>query len=366
MNNQMESIFNLSPLELTAWLSERGHPAFHTNQILQWIYQRKAKSFEEMTNLSKNLREQLKNTFHIELPLVVDHQYDEMDGTTKILLRLPDQEGIEAVKMPRYTGSVHTDPKSGRVKQKKDGLKDIDYTLCLSTQAGCLFSCRFCASGSLGLKRNLTTGEILSQILYFKHQDVPFSHIVFMGTGEPLHNFNHLRKSIEIICDKQALGFSPRRLTVSTIGLVPQIYRMAKEDWKVKLAVSLHATTDEKRKQLVPIANAYQLDQLMDALRFYQNRNKRRITFEYLMIEGMNDKQKDVERLTKLCEGLLCHVNLIPYNSIPKVDYQPTSPHHINRFKKWLLEKKFDVTVRYSRGRHIDAACGQLRLRHSA
>jgi 23S rRNA (adenine2503-C2)-methyltransferase len=359
-----KSLFNLSVQELRDWLQQQRQPTFHADQIMQWIYQKHVASFDQMSNLSKTLRAQLDDTFTIHTPPVIARQHDDADGTTKILMQLHDQEGIEAVRMPRFSSRAFTNPKTGKVKSAQENHPG-DQTVCLSTQAGCLFACRFCASGQMGLKRNLSAGEIVAQPLVFARENLPFSRIVFMGTGEPLHNFDALRKAIEIFCEKQAFGFSPRRLTVSTVGLVPEIYRMAKEDWKVKLAVSLHATTDEKRAELIPLAKAYQLDQLMDALRFYQNRNKRRISFEYLMIDRMNDKPKDVERLARLCDGLLCHVNLIPYNPVPKSPFRPSSPSQIEQFKKGLLEKNFDATVRYSRGRHIEAACGQLRLRHS-
>ncbi len=342
-----QSIFGLAQTELQEWLAKHGHPLFHSNQIMQWIYQRNARSFDEMTNLSKTLRQQLNQDFTMDLPAVIERQHDPADGTIKFLLELADKECIEAVAMLQHAG-----------KKSK-----ANYTLCLSTQAGCMFACRFCASGQMGLKRDLTTAEIVAQALLFKHENIPFSRIVFMGTGEPLHNFEELQKTISLFCAKETYDFSPRRLTVSTVGLVPEIYRMAMEDWKVKLAVSLHATSDSKREKLIPLARVYQLDQLMDSLLFYQKRNKRRITFEYLMIDNWNDRQRDAERLVKYCDGIMSHINLIPFNPVSNAPYQPSSHQKIERFKNWLLKNKIDATIRYSRGRNIDAACGQLRLR---
>lgn len=362
-NPDQTSLLDLTPGDIHVWLEQRGHPAYRAKQLLQWIYQRKAISFDEMSDLSKPLRDELRKSFYIESLPVQARQEDKKDGTVKFLFALRDGEGVEAVLMPRYSDGVKTDPRTGAVKNQNRA--EIEgYTSCLTTQAGCMFACRFCASGQLGFTRNLAAGEIVAQVMAFHRQEKPVSRIVFMGTGEPLQNYENLRRAIEILTAKTGLGLSSRRITVSTVGLVPEIYRMAKDGWKVKLAVSLHATTDEKRLEIMPFARAYQLDQIKDAILYYQRNNGRRISLEYLVMSGINDSLKDVERLLCFCDGLLCHVNLIPYNPIEKIPFRPSSPERIQELKNGLRRGNIDATVRYSRGRNIDAACGQLRLRH--
>ncbi|MDX9755285.1 MAG: 23S rRNA (adenine(2503)-C(2))-methyltransferase RlmN [bacterium] len=358
----MTSIFNLTPEELNEWLIQRGHPAFAANQIIQWLYKHQVASAEEMTNISKPLRADLLDHFDIDTPPIVDTHSDPSDGTQKVLFQLADGEGVETVLMPQFT-NVKTDPETGEVKNWHPG--DIkEYTICVSTQVGCMYACRFCASGQTGLKRHLTTGEIIAQLMAFLREKKNVTRIVFMGMGEPLHNLDQVKKAIEILSHPKGLGLSRRRFTVSTVGLVPEIYRMAQEDWNVKLAVSLHSTTDENRAKLIPLAQGYQLDQLMDALRFYQRREGRRISFEYLMIQGLNDTNKDAQRLKSLCEGIKAHFNLIPFNPTPNTSFQPSSPAAIQQFRLHLRKAGLDATVRYSRGRQIEGACGQLRLRN--
>ena len=327
-----------------------------------------------MTNLSKAVRTLLEENFSIgDLP-VIDSLEDPSDGTHKLLLQLPDGEGIESVIMPQFS-KVETNVATGAVKNfKKEEIKE--YTICVSTQAGCMYACRFCASGQMGFKRNLTAGEIIAQLMVFLRTGYPVNRMVLMGMGEPLQNWDAVKKAIEILSNENGLGFSKRRFTISTVGMVPEIYRMAEEDWNVKLAVSLHATTDEKRAELIPMAQAYQLDQLMDALRFYQRRESRRVSFEYLMLDGFNDTPADAQRLKNLTTGLKkVHVNLIPYNPIPSPHkpkeltspvhskpLKPSSPDKIQQFKAALLKFGLDATIRFSRGRQIEGACGQLRL----
>ena len=361
MTENLESILNQTPTELQRWLVERKHPPYRAKQVYQWIYQRRADSFAAMTDLSKPLRDELERSFHLDLPPVAARQHAEKEDTEKILLRLADGEGIECVRMPRYESKIQTDPRSGAIHNK--GAEAGSYTLCLSTQAGCLFACRFCASGQRGWNRNLTAGEMAAQVLTFLREGREVSRLVFMGTGEPLHNLAEVQRAIEILCAQEGLAWSPRRITLSTVGLVPEIYRIGREGWMVKLAVSLHATTDAQRAELMPLARGYQLDQLLHALHDYQARNKRRITFEYLMLDSVNDSHADADRLARLCAGLTCHVNLIPFNPITRVPYRPTPAPQVERFRLWLRKQGIDVTVRFSRGRTIDAACGQLRLR---
>jgi len=362
-NDTALSLLDFTLEELRDWLVRQGHPAFRAAQIYQWIYQKGAASFAEMSNLPEALRGGLARLCSIDTLPVIARREDPRDQTWKYLFQLPDGECVEAVLMPRYAGSVRTDPATGEVRSRESGGME-GYTVCLTAQVGCMFACRFCASGQLGLKRNLRAGEIVAQVLGFIRAGRPVSRVVFMGTGEPLHNLDAVRKAIAILHTPEGLNLSPRRVTVSTVGLVPEMYRIAREGWKVKLALSLHATSDVKRAELMPLGRAYALDQVKDAARYYYRRNGRRISLEYLMIQGVNDSPKDADRLAKFCEGLECHVNLIPYNSIPHAPFRPSPTERIQDFKARLLRHRIDATVRYSRGRSIDAACGQLRLRH--
>jgi 23S rRNA (adenine2503-C2)-methyltransferase len=357
------TILGLIPAEINHLLKENGHPAYVGDQLLQWVYKHKIDSYDQMTNVSKAVRDFLESRYSMESLPIIDSREDASDGTNKVLFQLSDGESIESVVMPRFS-QAQTNAQTGEVTHfRKQDVKN--YTICVSTQVGCRYACRFCASGQMGFKRHLSAGEIVAQVMTFLRQGQKITHIVFMGMGEPLHNFEHLKKAIAILCDPKTLDFSNRHLTVSTVGLVPEIYRMASEAWKVKLAISLHATTDASREHLIPLAKSYQLDQLMDALRAYQRCEKRRLTFEYLMIDQVNDSPKDAFRLIKLAEGLHIHVNLIPYNTTPQSPYKPSTMESIDKFKAILRkEGKIDTTIRYSRGRNIDGACGQLRLRH--
>ncbi len=362
-NKQILSLWDFTRSELQEFLEAKGHKRFHADQIMRWLYQRGALSFDDMTDLSKELRATLAAHLSLETPTIVAQQTDLADETTKWLFEFQDGERVETVRMPRFAERAKTDPKSGRVRDQ-DKRKIEGYTCCLSTQAGCQFACKFCASGQSGLKRNLSPGEIVTQIMGFLRQGDDVSRIVFMGSGEPLHNFEHLSKAIEILTCEQGLNLSPRRITVSTVGLVPEIYRMAQDDWKVKLAISLHATRDSDRENLIPLARSYSLNQLKDALLYYQRSQKRRLTFEYLMISGLNDAVADASRLKEICEELHAHVNLIPFNAVPRSPFKSSNAKTVETFRRQLRKNGIDATVRYSRGRNIDAACGQLRQRY--
>ncbi len=355
------SLYTMDYEDLVHWLKERGYATFTADQIFQWVYKKHAHSFDSMTNLSKALRRELDESFSLTLPPIVSQQQDPADLTVKVLFQLEDGERIESVVMPHYSEKLTTHFKSGKIEAKEEAK---EYTVCISTQVGCMYACRFCASGQSGLKRNLEAGEIVGQIMGFLHEGYPVTRVVFMGSGEPLHNFDQVKKSIDLLTHKKGLNFSSRKITISTVGLVPEMYRLAQEEWKVKLAISLHATTDQRRAELIPLARVYQLDQLIDALRYYQRLNSRRITFEYLMLHGINDHKNDARRMKNLTEGLIAHVNLIPYNSVEKSPFQSPSHNAMQHFKKMLHHEGLDATVRYSRGGNIDAACGQLRLRY--
>lgn len=357
------SIFNHTLQELTDALDRLGYPSFRARQIYKWLYQRGVYSYEDMSDLSRDMRSRLQEELSVALPAVVTEQHDELDGTDKWLLEFGDEERVECVRMTRFRDHVETNPSTGAVRAGNE--RDIEgHTICLSTQVGCQYGCRFCASGQSGLKRNLTAGEIISQVAAFQAKGMPINRVVFMGSGEPLHNLDEVRRTILILTEKEGYALSPRRLTVSTVGMVPEIYRMAMENWSVKLAISLHATTDENRVKLIPLARGYNLDQLMDALRFYQRGQGRRISFEYLMLDGINDTKKDADRLVRMTRGLTCHVNLIPFNRVSNTPFAPSPPRRVQEFRGWLRKQNIDATVRYSRGRGIDAACGQLRLRY--
>lgn len=357
-------IYDITPTEIAAWLSKHGQKPFRAKQVIQWLYQKGVSSFDEMSDLSKDLRQLLVDNYSLTIPDPASQQYADKDETEKVLFKLYDNEGVETVKMPRYSKKVTTNPETGEI-EKKQGSPNA-FTLCLSSQAGCMFACKFCASGQRGLVRDLTCGEIISQVMYFIRQGVPVTRIVFMGTGEPLHNLSGVKKAVEILTEKDGIGMSPRSITISTVGIVPEIYRIAKEQWKTKLAISLHATTDKSREKLIPVAKEYQLDQLMDALEYYHNVNGRRITFEYLMLQDVNDSKADAKRLTLFCERFPVLVNLIPYNNVSRTPFQPTSPRRIQEFQSVLRSSGIDATIRFSRGRSIDAACGQLRLHQSS
>ncbi|MDP8245988.1 MAG: 23S rRNA (adenine(2503)-C(2))-methyltransferase RlmN [Candidatus Hinthialibacter antarcticus] len=357
------SVWDFTRRDLQEYLVAKGHKRFHADQIMRWLYERGAATFEDMTDLSKEMRVNLSRQLDMQTPRIVAQQNDSADETTKLLLEFPDGERVETVRMPRFAERAKTDETTGKVREQ-DKQKIEGYTACLSTQAGCQFACKFCASGQSGLKRNLTPGEIVSQVMGFVCEGYDVSRIVFMGSGEPLHNFDNLSKAIDILTCEQGLNLSPRRITVSTVGLVPEIYRMAQEEWKVKLAVSLHATRDADREQLIPLARSYSLSQLKDALVHYQRVQKRRLTFEYLMISGLNDAAADAVRLKGICEDLLSHVNLIPFNAVPRSPFKSSNAKTVENFRRQLRKSGIDATVRYSRGRNIDAACGQLRQRY--
>ncbi|MBZ0255595.1 23S rRNA (adenine(2503)-C(2))-methyltransferase RlmN [bacterium] len=359
----LSSVWNFTRSELQEFMVANGHKRFHADQLMRWLYQRGAVSFDEMTDLSKEMRAQLEGKLDLQTPRVAAHQSDSADETTKLLLEFPDGERVETVRMPRFAERAQTDSQTGKVREQ-DKRKIEGYTVCLSTQAGCQFACKFCASGQGGLKRNLTPGEIVSQVMGFIHQGHDVSRIVFMGSGEPLHNYDNLGKAIEILTCEQGLNLSSRRITISTVGLVPEIYRMAQDDWKVKLAISLHATRDSDRENLIPLARSYSLSQLKDALLFYQRAQKRRLTFEYLMISGLNDSAADANRLKGICDELHSHVNLIPFNAVPRSPFKSSNAKTVENFRRQLRKNGIDATVRYSRGRNIDAACGQLRQRY--
>ena len=328
--------------ELKDWVQGVGQPAFRAKQIYQWFHVKLAGSTEEMTNLPKSLRE-LMDEQKIYGVNVVTRLESKEDGTNKFLFRLHDGNVIESVLM-RY--------KHGN-------------SVCISSQVGCRMGCRFCASTIGGLVRNLTASEMLSQIYEIqKISGERVSNVVVMGTGEPLDNFDNLVRFIKMLTDENGLNISQRNITVSSCGLVPEIKRLAELDLAITFALSLHAPNDADRRELMPIANRYSIEEVLDACRYYFDKTGRRITFEYSLVKGQNDSPEKARELASLIKGMNCHVNLIPVNPIKERSYERADNTSIENFKKVLESRQITVTVRRSMGRDIDAACGQLRRKY--
>lgn len=339
---QKEDIRDLSFDELVRYFEATGEKAFRATQIFEWIYQKNAGCFDDVTNLPKPLREKLKQDFQLKPNAIAGKQVAK-DGTTKFLFDLHDHEKIETVLIPTATRT----------------------TACVSTQAGCKFGCKFCASGIGGWSRNLTCAEIVTQVLHVreesqKHQR-PLSHVVFMGTGEPLDNFTNLMKAIRIINSSKAINIGARHITVSTVGLVPKIRELALQGLQIELAVSLHGYDNESRDTLLPVNRKYPFDELMEACREYFRSTKRQITFEYILIKDVTCTEKAVQSLKKAFRGLVCKMNLIPYNPVSEFDHKAPSREEIFAFRRRLEENGIHATLRTPRGRDVGAACGQLR-----
>jgi len=322
------------------YLESIGEASFRAAQIFEWIYQKQVQQFDQMSNLSFGLRAQMSKDFTF-LKLAVLHKSISSDGTMKVLFELHDKEKVETVLIPTSTRA----------------------TLCVSTQAGCKFGCVFCASGIGGWKRNLSCAEILSQILYMKRVacERRLSHIVFMGVGEPLDNYDNLIKAIRNINSPKGINIAARRITVSTCGLVPKIKKLAEEGLQIELAVSLHGSSNESRDCLMPVNKKYPVNDLIVACREYNKSTKRQITFEYILIKDVTCSEKAAKELGRLLKGLLCKVNLIPYNSVSEFDYEPPSRNKMFAFKNQLQRSGVHATIRTPRGKDVSAACGQLR-----
>ena len=331
---------SLNLKELEEFLLSLGEKKFRAKQIYEWMHIHHVTSFDEMTNLSKNLRETLKekaDLIVLEEELV---QISKIDGTRKYLFALADGNMIESVLMKYKHGN----------------------SVCVSSQVGCRMGCRFCASTLDGLVRNLTPSEILEQIYRIQESiGERISNVVVMGSGEPMDNYDNIVKFIELLTDEHGLHISQRNLTVSTCGLVPQMKQLADLKLQITLALSLHASSQEKRKELMPVANSYELSEVLDACRYYFDKTGRRLTFEYSLVGGVNDTDEDAVRLVKLVSGMNCHINLIPVNPIKERDYVQSDHEEILKFKNKLEKNGINVTIRREMGRDIDGACGQLR-----
>lgn len=335
----MKNILDFSMDDLQRWMEENNESKFRGKQILSWIY-KEVWNFEDMKNIPKTLITKLKENFYIEIPEILEEYKSKIDGTKKLLLKFRDDNIIECVVM-RY--------KHGN-------------SICVSTQIGCRMGCKFCASTIEGRVRDLTSGEILAQVLISqKLIGERISNIVLMGSGEPLDNYENVVKFLKIVNAEYGLNIGQRHITLSTCGIVPNIYKLADEDLSVTLAISLHAFSDEKRQQIMPIANKYSIEEILDSCRYYLQKNNRRITFEYSLVKDVNDSIEDAKSLSSILKGLLCHVNLIPVNEVKENNFKRSSNKSIQNFEETLKRCGIEVTVRREMGSDIDAACGQLR-----
>jgi 23S rRNA (adenine2503-C2)-methyltransferase len=328
--------------EMSALLEAEGEPGFRAKQLCHWVYKRQATDLQQMTDLPERLRQRLQERVYISTLRVLRH-LQSSDGTEKYLFGLADGNQLETVLIPA----------------------DDRRTLCVSTQVGCAIGCRFCLTAQGGLVRSLRPAEIVGQVLYFqepaKAPSRTFTNVVFMGMGEPLDNFRGTVQALRVLTADWGLEISPRRITVSTSGLVRRLEAFSSEELKVNLAVSLNATTDAVRTQIMPINKAYPIDTLLEACRAFPLAARQRITFEYVLLAGVNDTLEDAQRLVTLLRGLRCKVNLLPFNEIPGVPYRRPSDDAVQQFQAYLLQHHLSAFIRQSRGRDISAACGQLR-----
>ncbi len=333
-------IKTLYPEELKELMSRLEDKAFRGDQIFAWLHKKRVESYEQMTNLSKKLRQRLEEDYPLTRLQRIDMQESKIDGTRKYLFALEDGNVIESVWMQYHHGN----------------------SVCISSQVGCRMGCKFCASTIGGRIRSLRASEMLEQIYEMQRlTGQRVSNVVVMGTGEPLDNYDQLIRFLRLVSSPAGLDISQRNITISTCGLVPEMYRLAEEGLSVTLALSLHAPNDEKRKKLMPIANQYSIREVLDACRNYFNKTGRRITFEYALVGGENDSQQDAKELARLLKGLNCHVNLIPVNPIKERNFRRGNKKEIVNFQNKLENYGINVTIRREMGTDIDGACGQLR-----
>lgn len=334
----MKNIFDYTLEELKVWFKENGEGSFRAKQVFDFLY-RGVYSFNDMKNLNRSSIEKLNTEFTVSLPKVLENRISK-DGTVKMLLLLEDGNIIETVIMKYVYG----------------------YSVCVSSQIGCKMGCTFCASTKDGMVRNLTAGEILAQILVASDAVKDrISHVVLMGSGEPLDNFDNVLKFLDLVNSKDGLNLSHRNITISTCGLVERIRELADRKLQITLAISLHAVTDEKRREIMPIAKRYTINELLNAVKYYMDKTGRRVTFEYALVNEVNDSLEEAERLSELLQGMKTHVNLIPVNVIKEMFFRPSRDKAVEDFRKYLQGKGIEATVRREMGSDIDAACGQLR-----
>lgn len=338
----MKNIKNYNLEDIKKELQEIGEKAFRAEQIFKWLYDEKVQSFDEMTNLSLSLREKLKNNYTMCNFNIIKKQ-ESKDGTIKYLFDVLDGNAIETVLMRYHHGN----------------------SICVSSQIGCKMGCKFCASTGINFIRNLTSGEIVEQIIRVE-QDTKerISNVVFMGIGEPLDNYDNVVNAIRIINHPKGLNIGARHISISTSGLVPKIYQLAEENIQCTLSISLHATNNEKRTNMMPVNQTYPIEELLQACKDYIAKTNRRISFEYALAKDNNDNLGDAKQLVKLLKGMLCHVNLIPINKIENGQFDKSSNENIMQFRDYLNEHGIVATIRRELGSDIDAACGQLRRKN--
>ncbi|ALS27472.1 23S rRNA (adenine(2503)-C(2))-methyltransferase RlmN [Paenibacillus cisolokensis] len=338
-------IYDYTLERLRDWMKENGEPAFRADQLFDWLYAKRVERFEDMTNLPKGLREKLDDQFRFAALHEIT-RLESKDGTVKFLFGLHDNHAIETVIMRHNYGN----------------------SVCVTTQVGCRIGCTFCASTLGGLKRNLTAGEIVAQVVtaqkMLDRTGERVSSIVIMGSGEPFENYEETMTFLRIMIHEKGLNIGQRHITVSTSGIVPNIYRFADEDTQINLAISIHAPNDELRSKLMPVNRRYPFADVMEACRYYLEKTGRRITFEYALIGNVNDRPEHAQQLAEVLKGMLCHVNLIPVNHVPERKYVRTSRDDIFEFHRILVRNGINATIRREQGHDIAAACGQLRAKH--
>lgn len=336
----MENVLDYDYKELQTKFEHERLEKYRANQVFDWIYKKKATSFAVMTNLSKKLREELSRKFSLNFPELVT-KVKSKDGTVKFLWRYEDGSTVESVLL-RYPDRT---------------------SACISSQVGCALGCKFCATGKSGFLRNLTSGEILAQILGMERSEKErIGNVVFMGMGEPMLNYEEVMRAIRVMVDPKALKISQRRITISTAGVVGGIEKLANESLDIVLSVSLHAPTDEKRSMIMPINQKYPLNVLMNAVKDYQAIKSKRVTFEYILFDGFNDSVEDAKKLIELVKDVKCNINLIPYNDTQS-EFKRTPPKKAKEFESFLKSHGLEAVIRAEKGADIDAACGQLRRR---
>lgn len=344
----MEILLGKTEVELIEFVKTLGEAPFRGKQLYQSIYGRRMLDFEGMTELSKSFREKLRAAATVT-ETRIENVFYSSDGTRRYLLKLGDDKEVEAVFMP---------------DERRD-------TICISSQVGCAVGCKFCMTAQLGIKRNMTAGEIVSQVIvvlnevYGPAAELPHkTNLVFMGMGESFLNYNEVMNSIRLMADEKGLGISPKRMTVSTSGIVPRIYDFARESVRPRIAISLSSAIDEIRDDLMPINRKYRLDELIKACREYPLSDRERLTFEYVMLDGVNDSDQDARRLVRLLNGIKAKVNLIPHNPAPELPFRASPVERILAFQKILIDGDVPAFIRRPRGQDISAACGQLAARH--
>ena len=348
MQNSKQNIRNLNFPEIKAQFEAMGEKSFRAKQVFEWLWKKNAGTFEEMSNLSKDLREKLETHFYID-KIILDDQQISSDKTIKCAFEVEQGKVVEGVLIPTSSRT----------------------TACISSQVGCSLSCTFCATGKLKLMRNLTAGEIVDQVVYLRDQaenryGQTLTNIVYMGMGEPLLNYKNVLRSTEMLTSEEGLGISPRRITVSTAGIAKMIKKLGDDQVKFNLALSLHAANDKKRSQIMEINDSNDLATLRESLEYFHEKTGSRVTFEYIIFKDFNDNLEDAQELAAFCRCVPCKINIIEYNPIDDGGFKQADPIKVDAFAKYLEERNLVVNIRRSRGKDIDAACGQLANKNRA